>query len=46
MWLPAAEEQQEQEPKGDPVHEKKHQFSKYEDTSNSLLKQSIGSTDL
>ena len=37
VWLPAAEEQQEQEPKGDPAHEKKHQLSKYEDTSNSLL---------
>ena len=31
VWGPV-EEQQEQEPTGDPVHERKHLLKKYEDT--------------
>ena len=40
-----AEGQQEQEPKWDLAHEKKHQPKKYEDTANNLLKQNIWSTN-
>ena len=37
VW-PPVEKQQEQGPRGDPVHERKHQLRKYEDTTSSLLK--------
>ena len=39
VWLPA------EESKLDSVHERKHQLKKYEDTTNSFLKQNIWSTD-
>ena len=40
------EKQQEQGPRGDPVHERKHQLMKYEDTRSSLLKRNISSGSL
>ena len=42
-WQPV-EKPQEQGPRGDPVHERKHHFRTYEDTTNSLLKRHILST--
>ena len=44
VW-PPVEKQQEQGPRRDFVHERKHQLRKYEDTTNSLLKRNIFSTN-
>ena len=42
VW-PLVEKPQEQEPRGDPVHEKKHQLTECEDTTSSLLKRNTSS---
>ena len=44
VW-PTVEKPQEQEPKCDLVHEKKHHLRKYEDATSSLLKRNILSTN-
>ena len=42
VW-PLVEKQQEQGPRGDSVHVKKHQLRRYEDTTSSLVKRNTSS---